>query len=182
MYELKQLDVNLLQAARSQWSEQLDALGEESIPFNGYFIYLGYTEYGLTINNAPNLFHYCFTQADQVIAMFELSVVHLKAADCYLKVLSVRTAPVFDTRAPDTAENTFLMRMQKITQIYSNVIFSVLGLAESHFSAKMVKIYGNNQAGADFFANFIAAANQNKLPERFGYDLNRYGNWLHISM
>ncbi len=51
MYELKQLDVNLLRAARSQWSEQLDDLGEESIPFNGYFIYLGYTEYSLTISN-----------------------------------------------------------------------------------------------------------------------------------
>lgn len=184
MLKIQPLTIDIYHRTVSQWTSQLENLGENNIPFRGYLIYLGFIQQGLSSKSKTDINYYCVIDGSHILAVFEMSHALPDTGDHYLKILSVRTAPKFDTRAPDEPNNTLLDRKNEISRLYTQIIFDVLSMAKSKQPkpARKVKIYGNNQCGAEFFSHLISVAVKIGLPDKSGYNFNRYGNWLEIDL
>lgn len=179
---LKQVDQRTLNSASASWKQELDDLGEDVIPIHGYMIHLGYLQN--QVSTKPNgMVYYALTNEDnKVEAIFEMSVVLPNSLESYLKILSVRTAPHNDTRIPEKTADDFILKKQKLNNIYTQVIIEGIKFAQNEYPANMVKMYGNKQADENFFAMIINTAWHNIFFKKMGLEFNKQGNWLRIDI
>jgi len=180
----RKIDTDLLENTRQTWTAILEEQEEHFSP-SGYHHFLDSANARLC-NADKYPYSHCFAVIPErdasAVALFELTQAYRGREDSWLKVLAMRTSPLYDYRTPETVGNSFMDRSRSVAKVLTKGLTEIVALSETDdYRAHTVKIFGNKQVDMDFFTIF--ADKMRDIHKNLGagsFRFEKIGNWLEI--